>query len=147
MVSSLILRSLIHFECFLAFWVFLAASTACGNFWASNWTCATARSLTHCSTGNFPYWVYFYIRYEVLIVFFFLFVHVWGMPTSETKPKPQQHLSHSSENIWSLTHWAREEPLELESHCCTCCCPVFPAPLAEETVFPPLYILATFVVD
>ena len=29
----------------------------------------------------------------------------------------------------------------------TCGCPVFPAPLIEETVFSPLYILACFVID
>ena len=29
----------------------------------------------------------------------------------------------------------------------TCSCPVFQAPLIEETVFPPLYSLASFVVD
>ena len=29
----------------------------------------------------------------------------------------------------------------------TCSCPVFPAPLIEETVFSPLYILASFVID
>ena len=28
-----------------------------------------------------------------------------------------------------------------------CSCPVFPAPLIEETVFCPLYILASFVID
>ena len=29
----------------------------------------------------------------------------------------------------------------------TCSCPVFPAPLIEETVFSPLYILASFAID
>ena len=29
----------------------------------------------------------------------------------------------------------------------TCSCPVFPAPLIEETVFSPLCILASFVID
>ena len=29
----------------------------------------------------------------------------------------------------------------------TCSCPVFSAPLIEETVFSPFYILASFVVD
>ena len=29
----------------------------------------------------------------------------------------------------------------------TCNCLVFPAPLTEETVFPPLYVLASFVID
>ena len=29
----------------------------------------------------------------------------------------------------------------------TCSCPVFPAPFVEETVFPPLYSLASLVVD
>ena len=29
----------------------------------------------------------------------------------------------------------------------TCSCPGFPAPCIEETVFPPLYSLASFVVD
>ena len=29
----------------------------------------------------------------------------------------------------------------------TCSCPVFPAPLAEETIFSSLYILASFVID
>ena len=28
-----------------------------------------------------------------------------------------------------------------------CSCPVFPAPLIEETVFSPLYILASFIID
>ena len=28
----------------------------------------------------------------------------------------------------------------------TCSCPVFPAPLMEETIFSPLYILASFVI-
>ena len=34
----------------------------------------------------------------------------------------------------------REEMFQ--SHCFTCSCPVFPAPLIEVTVFSPLYILA-----
>ena len=29
----------------------------------------------------------------------------------------------------------------------TCGCPVFPAPLAEETIISSLYILASFVID
>ena len=29
----------------------------------------------------------------------------------------------------------------------TCSCPVFPAPSNEETIFPPLYSLASFVMD
>ena len=29
----------------------------------------------------------------------------------------------------------------------TCSCSVFPAPLIEETVFPPFYTFASFVVD
>ena len=29
----------------------------------------------------------------------------------------------------------------------SCSCPVFPAPFIEETIFPPLYSLASFVVD
>ena len=29
----------------------------------------------------------------------------------------------------------------------TCSCPVFPAPLNEETIFSPLHILASFVID
>ena len=32
-------------------------------------------------------------------------------------------------------------------HSFTCSCPVFPAPLIEEMVFSPLYILASFVID
>ena len=32
-------------------------------------------------------------------------------------------------------------------HSSSCSCPVFPAPLTEETVFSPLYILASFVID
>ena len=26
-------------------------------------------------------------------------------------------------------------------------CPVFPVPFVEETIFPPLYVLASFVID
>ena len=29
----------------------------------------------------------------------------------------------------------------------TCSCPVFPTPSNEETIFPPLYSLASFIVD
>ena len=29
----------------------------------------------------------------------------------------------------------------------TCSCPVFPAPLIEETIFSPLYVLASFAID
>ena len=32
-------------------------------------------------------------------------------------------------------------------HSFTCCCPVFQESLIEETVFSPLYVLASFVID
>ena len=38
-----------------------------------------------------------------------------------------------------------EKVVQFDSFACSC--PVFPAPLVEETVFPPLYILAYFIRD
>ena len=35
----------------------------------------------------------------------------------------------------------------LENVLISCSCPIFPAPLTEETVFSPLYILVPFVID
>ena len=34
-----------------------------------------------------------------------------------------------------------------QSHYFTCSCPVFPAPLIEETVFSPLFIFVSFIID